>query len=363
MEPSDSPLARSTREFADGTVAEYVTRMDRDEFPAELVPRLAEMGFYDILDGSDGMYHDLGTIQRELARVLPAVAMHLQLQNIVRRKLDEYARTDDHRRHLEALRRCEEMAIWAFTEPGTGTNPREFRTRAEPTDDGWVIDGHKRWITNAPMAAFGLVFAIGPDDNVRLFFVDMDDPGVTVTDPTELIGVRGNEQSDVILEDVVVDDADCLAAEDGMAVLKETMYIGKLCLSAQCAGIMQRSLDEAVAYATERAPSGHPIIDYQAIHYLLAEMASRKYATEATLFRAADEMDAGDNDTGRSAFQKLFITQEAVTVARYGLQVHGVYGLSKEYPVERFFRDAKTYELLEGSSEVQRELAMDAIGG
>lgn len=362
MDPSDTPLARSTREFAERTVAEYATTMDSDdEFPDELMPHLAAMGFYDILDGSDDMYRDLATIQRELARELPAIAMHLQLQNIVRRKLDEYARTDEHRNRLEALRRGEAMAIWAFTEPGTGTNPQEFQTRAERTESGWVLNGHKRWITNAPMAEFGLVFALGPDDDVQLFFVDMDDPGVTVSNPMELVGVRGNEQSDVILKDVVVDEGDRHVADRGMAVLKETMLIGKLCLSAQCTGIMARCLDEAVSYAQERAPSGHPIMDYQAIHYLLAEMASRKYAAEATLFRAADEMDTGDHDTGRGAFQKLFITQEAVAIARYGLQVHGVYGLSKEYPIERFFRDAKTYELLEGSSEVQRELAMDAI--
>jgi len=207
-----------------------------------------------------------------------------------------------------------------------------------------------------------LIFAKDDDGDISLFLVEADRKGFSTDKKMDKLGLRGTELSDVILDDVRIPKENLLGGKGGkFDALKDAMTIGKMCLSAQCVGLMQASLDEAIRYSMHRMHFDEPIFDLQAIHWLLAEMASQLEASRWLTYRAAFLKDQGMDTIKDMAITKLFVTQIAVDVCRWGMQVHGAYGISKEYKIERLYRDAKMYELLEGTSEIQRELIVKRL--
>ncbi len=360
---------QSCRRTAEKHFRPLIDKMDRDhEFPHEARPVLAELGAYGLpypseLGGGDGSWLAWAILHEEVARVLPALGIHFQVNTVVAGALQDAGTDEQIQRWVPPLLRGEVTGFFGFTEPDTGSDPENLKTRATRTDDGWRINGHKRWITNATHADVGVVFAKDPDDDVSLFLVPTEGPQVHAESPTEMLGLGGTGLADLHLDDVEIPADHLLGSTGGQfKTLKRAMTTGKLGLSAMSVGIMQASLEEAVRYARHREQRGHPIIDFQAIHHLLAEMVSQLEASRQMLYWGARCKDEKGSDTiPEIASTKLFVTQTAVEVARMAVSVHGVYGISKETPVERMFRDAKMYELLEGTSEVQRELVMRAI--
>lgn len=358
----------SCRGTAERHFRSLIPTMDRERtFPHECRPVLAEMGAYGLpfpteVGGAGGGWLAWAILHEEVARVLPALGIHFQVNTVVAGALLDCATPEQIERWVPSLLSGEKVAFFAFTEPDTGSDPGLLRTRAERTEHGWRITGQKRWITNARFADVGVVFAKDPDGDVSLFLVPTDSEAVHAGEHTPMLGLRGTGLADLYLDGVEIPHDHLMGTTGGrFKTLKKAMTIGKLGLSSMSVGIMQASLEEAVRYARQREQRGHPIIDFQAIHHLLAEMTSRLEASRQLLYWAAMSKDQGAEAIPEVASAKLFITQTAVDVTRMAVSVHGVYGISEETPVERMFRDAKMYELLEGTSEVQRELVMRAV--
>lgn len=336
-------------------------------FPAEARPVLSDMGAYGLpfdtsLGGQGGSWLAWAILHEEVARVLPALGIHFQVNTVVAGAFLDCATPEQIDRTVPSLLRGDKIAFFAFTEPGTGSDPSLLATRAERVPGGWRISGQKRFITNATHADLGVVFARDPEGDVSLFLIPEGAEGVHAGPATGMLGLRGTGLADLSLDGVEVPEDHRLGNGSGrFTTLKRAMTIGKLGLSAMSVGIMSAALDESVAYANQREQRGHPIIEFQAIHHLLAEMVSRTEASRQLLYWAATCKDEGAEAVAEVASAKLFITQTAVDVCRMAMSVHGVYGIAEGMPVERMFRDAKMYELLEGSSEVQRELVMRAV--
>ncbi len=370
LSPELNEFRSVCRGIAERHFRPLIATMDVERrFPHEVRPILAEMGAYGLpfpeaAGGGGGSWLAWAILHEEVARILPALGIHFQVNTVVAGALTDCATEEQVQRWVPQLLRGEKVAFFAFTEPDTGSDPSMLRTRAERIDGGWRITGQKRWITNARHADVGVVFARDPGGDVSLFLVPADRPGITAGEPTPLMGLRGTGLADLYLDGVEIPEDHLMGTMGGrFKTLKRAMTIGKLGLSSMSLGIMAAGLEEAVRYARQREQRGHPIIDFQAIHHLIAEMVSRVEASRQLLYWAATCKDQGAEAIPEVATAKLFITQAAPEVLRMAVSVHGVYGISQDTPVERMYRDASMYHLLEGTAEVQRELVMHAVDG
>ncbi|MBE0480986.1 MAG: acyl-CoA dehydrogenase family protein [Dehalococcoidia bacterium] len=358
---------KEVRKFTEAELTPLVDIMDKDnDFPHQIRPKLAAMNLYGIpfdpkYGGAGSDHVHLTLALEEIAKVLAPIAIHIQLQHVVNDRFNKLATEQQKLQWMVPLCEAKKVGCFGFTEPDTGSNPKMIKTVAVEKSDGYVLNGTKRFITNAPWADVMCVFAKLEGD-ISLFFVETDRKGFSTTKKMDKLGLRGTDLSDVILDDVLVPKDHLLGGKGGkFDALKDAMTIGKLCLSAQCVGLMQASLEEAIKYSMTRMHFDEPIFELQAIHWLLAEMAARLEASRWLTYRAAFMKDQGLDTIKDMAITKLFVTSTAVDVCRYGMQVHGAYGISKEYKIERLFRDAKMYELLEGTSEIQRELIVKRL--
>ena len=358
---------KSVRRFAEAELTPLVDTMDvQNDFPHEIRPKLAEMNLFGIpfdpkYGGAGSDHVSVVLALEEIAKVLASIAIHIQLQLVVNDRFNKLATEDQKMEWMPQICDAKKVGCFGFTEPDTGSNPKMIKTTAVEVDDGFIINGTKRFITSAPWADVMCVFAKLEGD-ISLFFVEADRPGFSTSKKMDKLGLRGTDLSDVIFEDVKVPADHLMGGKGGkFDALKDAMTIGKLCLSAQCVGLMQASLEEAIKYSMTRMHFDEPIFDLQAIHWLLGEMAARLEASRWLTYRAAFLKDRGMDTIKDMAITKLFVTSTAVDVCRFGMQVHGAYGISKEYKIERLFRDAKMYELLEGTSEIQRELIVKRL--
>jgi len=359
---------KEVRKFAEAELTPLVDIMDKqNDFPHEIRPKLATMNLYGIpfdpeYGGAGSDYVSLVLAMEEVAKVLAPLAIHMQLGNVTCDRFNKLGTEEQKKEYMIPICEGKKVVCFCFTEPDTGSNPKMIKTTARLDGDGYVLNGTKRFITNAPFANAALIFAKDDEGDISLFLVEADRKGFSTDKKMDKLGLRGTELSDVILDDVRIPKENLLGGKGGkFDALKDAMTIGKMCLSAQCVGLMQASLDEAIRYSMHRMHFDEPIFNLQAIHWLLAEMASRLEAARWLTYRAAFLKDQGMDTIKDMAITKLFVTQTAVDVCRWGMQVHGAYGISKEYKIERLYRDAKMYELLEGTSEIQRELIVKRL--
>ena len=354
---------KSVRRFAEAELTPVIDVMDKENmYPHEIRPKLAEMNLlgipFDPEYGGAGADHvSLTLAMEEVAKVLAPMAISMQVGNVTADRFNKLGTEEQKREFMIPICEGKRVVCFAFTEPDTGSNPKMIKTTAKSVGNGYIVNGVKRFITHGTFADTALIFAKDDGGDISLFIVEMNRKGFSIDKKMDKLGLRGTELCDLIMEDVEIPLDNLLGGTGGkFDALKDAMTIGKLCLSAQCVGLMQAALDESIKYSVHRMHFDHPIFDLQAIHWLLAEMASRLEAARWLTYRAAFLKDAGVNTLKDMAITKLFVTSTAVDVVRWGMQVHGAYGISKEYKIERLFRDAKMYELLEGTSEIQREL-------
>ena len=359
---------RTVRRFADAELTPLVDIMDKEnEYPFEIRPKLAELNLlgipFDPKYGGAGADHVcLVLAMEEVAKVLAPMAISMQVGNVTCDRFNKLGTEKQKQEFMIPIAENKRVVCFAFTEPDTGSNPKMIKTTAKSTSDGYIINGTKRFITHGTFADASLIFAKDDDGDISLFIVETDRPGFSIDKKMDKLGLRGTELCDLIIEDVHIPKENLLGGKGGkFDALKDAMTIGKMCLSAQCVGLMQASLDEAIKYSMHRMHFDEPIFDLQAIHWLLAEMACGLEASRWLTYRSAFLKDQEINTLKDMAIAKLFATSAAVNVCRWGMQVHGAYGISKEYKIERLFRDAKMYELLEGTSEIQRELIVKRL--
>jgi len=354
---------KEVRKFAETELTPLVDIMDKqNDFPHEIRPKLAAMNLYAIpfdpkYGGAGSDHVSLTLAMEEVAKILAPLAIHMQVGNVTCDRFNKQGTEEQKREWMIPISEGKKLVCFCFTEPDTGSNPKMLKTTARLDGDSYVLNGRKRFITNAPFADAAFIFAKDDEGDISLFLAEADRKGFSTEKKMDKLGLRGTELCDVVLDDVRIPKENLMGGKGGkFDALKDAMTIGKMCLSAQCVGLMQASLDEAIKYSMHRMHFDEPIFDLQAIHWLLAEMASQLEASRWLTYRAAFLKDQGMDTIKDMAITKLFVTQTAVDVCRWGMQVHGAYGISKEYKIERLYRDAKMYELLEGTSEIQREL-------
>jgi len=263
------------------------------------------------------------------------------------------------KRWLPGIASGEVIASFGLTEPDAGSDPSTMTTTAVREGDAYVLNGTKRFITNAPAADVIMVFArVGEDSKggsgISVFAVPAGTPGLTIGPKDEKMGQGGSLTSEVYLSDVRVGADAVIGGEDGFRIAMRSLSRGRLHVAAVCTGMMRRLLDESVAWATEREQSGHPISDYQLVQAMLADSATDLYAAEAMVRRAALDYDSGADTRHAPAMAKYFASEAVGRVADRAVQIHGGMGYMRGVAVERLYRDARLFRIYEGTSQIQQ---------
>jgi alkylation response protein AidB-like acyl-CoA dehydrogenase len=293
----------------------------------------------------------LEELSRADAGVGVAVAVHTSAATL---PIVRYGTADQRERFVPPLARGEILGAFALTEAGAGSDPASLSTRAEPAGDGWRISGAKQWITNGSHAGTIVLFARS-DAGISCFLVEGASRGLTVTREAEKLGLTSSSTVDLVLDGVEV-EGDRLLAEEGrgLSIALATLDGGRIGIAAQAVGIAQAAYDAARAYALERRQFGRRIAEFQAIQWKLADMSTEIDAARLLTYRAAWLRDRGEPHGEAGAKAKLFASGVARRHTGEAIQILGGYGYTREFPAERFYRDAKATEIYEGTSEIQR---------
>jgi alkylation response protein AidB-like acyl-CoA dehydrogenase len=356
----------AVREFAEAEVVPVAAEIDRDHrFPAELLPKLAEMNlmgmtFPEKEGGAGADYVSYVIAVEEISRACASTGIIMSSHNSLATwpiyTFGNRAQKDQYMHDMTSGRR---LGAFALTEPAAGTDAAAGTTTATPTADGYALNGSKMFISNAPHAEIYIVFAkTDPDRGTRgisAFIVERDTPGFAVGEAEHKMGIRGSSTPPLYFTDCRIPREALLGEEgEGFKIAMATLDGGRIGVSAQALGIAQAALEASVDYAKERVQFGKPIANLQAIQWMIADSALEVDAARLLVYRAAACVASGRPYSTEGAMAKLFASETATRVAGRAIQIHGGYGYTEAYPVERNYRDAKITELYEGTSEVQR---------
>ena len=359
-------LKKTVRDFAEVELRPHSREWDeRQEFPREIFEKLGEMGIMGATWPAEYGGAALGTrdwivILEELARVDAGVALSVAAHNSLCSGHIFLAGTEAQKKaFLVPLAKGEKIGCWGLTENNAGSDAGGTRTTAVRDGSHWVLNGSKTFITNARVADTAVVMAVTDKTKgkkgISAFIVERGTPGFRPGKKEDKLGVRSSDTSELVLEDCRI-PAENLLGQEGHGFI-DTLRIldrGRIGIAAWSVGIAQASLEAAVTYATGRKQFGLAIAEFQAVQFKIADMATKIDAARLLTLRAASLRDAGQEHTTESSMAKLFASEMAVEVALEAVQIHGGYGFTKDYPVERYLRDAKLGTIGEGTSEVQR---------
>jgi butyryl-CoA dehydrogenase len=362
------------REFADAEIAPNAAAWDRDHgFPRGLLGKLGELGLLGVciaqeLGGAGADFLSYVLVLEELSRADAGVGVTVAVHtSAVALPILTFGTDDQRSRFVPPLARGEKIGAFALTEPEAGSDAGSLRTAAVRGGDGWTISGSKQWITNGGFGGTVLLFARTDPESpgpkgVSAFI--LDGAQVRVAREEEKLGLNSSSTVDLVLEDVEV-GPDRLLHEEGKGfnVAMATLDGGRIGIAAQALGIAQAAYDTAREYALERRQFGRRIADFQAIQWKLADMATEIDAARLLVYRAAWLKQEGLPHTEEGAKAKLFASEMARRQTAEAIQVLGGYGYTKEFPVERYYRDAKITEIYEGTSEIQRLVIARSILG
>jgi alkylation response protein AidB-like acyl-CoA dehydrogenase len=367
-------IRQLARDFAQAEIEPNATEWDREHgFPRDLFAKLGELGLLGVCvpeeyGGAGADFLSYVLVLEELSRgdagVGVTVAVHTSAATL---PILTFGTDEQRSRFVPPLARGEAIGAFALTESGSGSDAGSLRTAAAPTDGGWRISGSKQWITNGGFGGTILLFARTDPETpgprgVSAFVVDGG--AVTVAREEEKLGLNSSSTVDLVLEDVLV-ERDRLLHEEGkgFSVAMATLDGGRIGIAAQALGIAQAGYDVAREYALERRQFGKRIADFQAIQWKLADMATDIDAARLLVYRAAWRKQQGLSHTEEGAKAKLFASEMARRQTAEAIQILGGYGYTKEFPVERYYRDAKITEIYEGTSEIQRLVIARSILG
>jgi alkylation response protein AidB-like acyl-CoA dehydrogenase len=376
FEPSaeQQEVQRLARDFARREIEPHAAEWDREHrFPREVFTKLAELGLMgtcvpEEYGGAGADFLSYILVLEELSRADAGVGVTVAVHtSAVTLPLLAFGTDEQRSRFVPPLARGEQLGAFALTEPEAGSDAGALRTAAEPEGDGWRIDGAKQWITNGRYAGTFLLFARTDRSTpgargVSAFILDGEH--VRITRDEEKLGLNSSATNDLVVEGAVV-GRDRLLHEEGKGfrVAMETLDGGRIGIAAQAVGIAQAAFDVAREYAKERYTFGKPIAEHQAIQAKLADMATEIDAARLLVYRAATLKDRGKPVTEAGAKAKLFASETARRQTGEAIQILGGYGYTKEFPVERYYRDAKITEIYEGTSEIQRLVIARSILG
>jgi len=359
-------VRKAAAEFAAQQIAPSVREWDeKAEFPVDVFRQAGELGFLGVLVpeeyGGAGMgYLEYVTIVEEIARVCPAIGLSVAAHNsLCTGHIEQFGNEEQKRRFLPKLASGEWIGAWGLTEPTAGSDAGGTRTTAVRDGDAYVLNGSKTFTTHASVGQVAVVFASTDPSKkhhgISAFIVEKGTPGFSVGKHEDKLGMRASDTSEMVFSDCRVPAANLLGEEghgfkDAMKVLDG----GRISIAALAVGTAAGALEHALRYAREREQFGRPIGSFQSIQNKLADMATEVDAARLLTQRAAFLKQLGRETTRESAMAKLYASEVAVRVANEAVQIFGGYGYVKDYPVEKYYRDAKLCTIGEGTSEIQR---------
>jgi butyryl-CoA dehydrogenase len=354
------------RDFAVKEVEPRARQLDKTgEWPTDLVKRMGELGLMGVAipeayggAGSDCVSYALA--MEEISRACASTGVIMSVNNsLVCDPLSKFGSEEQKKRFLTPLASGKKLGCFGLTEPASGSDASHMETVAEDKGDHWIVNGAKNWITNGPAADLILLFVANDrslgSKGTSALVIENGTPGFTKNPRDHKLGIHAAHSCTVFFEGCKVEKANQLGKTgDGFKIAMSTLDGGRIGIASQALGIARAALEKAAAYAKERKAFGEPIANKQAIQFMLADMAMELDAARLLTHRAAWMKDQGVRHTKESAMAKLFASEAATRIAHKALQIHGGYGYSTEFDVERHYRDARITEIYEGTSEIQR---------
>ena len=366
LTPKQQVIRRTVREFATTRLGPIAHELDQHaRFPWEIMDTMKSMNFFGLQASSQYGGAGMDTISyaitiEELGRVCAAVALAVTVHNSVSLyPIEAFGSDDQKKRLLPGMCAGDRIGAFCLTEPNAGSDVSSIEATATHQKGYYLLNANKIFVTNGGIADVALILArTDPEDKKRgysLLIVERGMRGFSVGPLEDLCGVRANPVSSLIMTDCRVPVENLLGkAGDGTRIALQTLDIGRLGIAAKALGIAQASLDASLEYALQRAQFRSPLINFQSIQNMLADMATEIEAARLLIYRAGWRRDKGLPFTAAASMAKLYASELATRCASNGVQIHGGYGYSKSYPIERYWRDARVTEIYEGTSEMQR---------
>ncbi len=360
------------RDFAQNEIAPLVEKDEKEHlFRREIVKKMADLGFFGCIapeeyGGNNMGYLAATIITMEIAKESPSYGLPFNLQmNSIQSVLLEFGTEEQKKKWIPPLIKAELLGCFALTEPDVGSDIASMKTTAKEVSDGWVINGTKMWISGVPVADVGIVFAMTDREKkhrgMSAFIVDMHTPGITQRAIEEKLGLHCAPTGEIVFEEVKVPkDAIVGKPGDGFKIAMYMLDRTRLSCAARAAGVAEKCFELAKKYANERIQFGVPIIQHQMIQDQLARMWCEHEAAKLLVFKAAWILDqirlgkAAERPTLHVSTAKYYSAEAAVFAANEAMKIYGSYGYSTEYPIERYYRDAKSYQTVEGTSNIQK---------
>ena len=354
------------RDFSREVIAPTAAERDKTkEFPGDNLKQLGELGFMGMMvppeyngSGADTVSYVLALSEVAYSCASTAVVMSVH-NSIVCESLLRYGTEDQKQRFLKVLATGEIIGAFALTEPNAGSDPVRQTTKAVRDGDSYILNGTKRFITTGKNAGVVIVTAKTDDSKrhkgISAFLVKKGTPGFSIGQLEDKMGLRASDTVDLLFEDCRIPAEDMLGKEgEGFKIAMTGLDGGRIGISAQSVGVAQAALDAAIKYAKEREQFGQSISRFQGLRWIVADMATEIEAARQLMLSASAMKDRGENYTAQASMAKLFSSEMVNRVTAKALQIHGGYGYIKEYPVERYYRDARVFTIYEGTSEIQR---------
>ena len=354
------------RDFAEQYVRPHVMEWDEAQhFPIDALKKAGELGLIGVLvpeqyGGSNMGYFEYMNVIIEVARVCGSVGLSIAAHNsLCTGHIMNFGNEEQKKKYLPKLATAEWIGAWGLTEPNTGSDAGNMKCVAVKDGDDWIINGTKCWITHGNSGNVAVVIARTGEPrtsrNCTAFVVERGTPGFSAGKKENKLGMRASETTEMIFENCRISDAQRLGeVGDGFVQAMKILDGGRISIAALSIGIAKGAYDAAVKYAKEREQFGKPIAQFQGIAFKLADMATQIEAAEILTQRAADLKNRGENVTRESAMAKYYASEVAVKVSTEAVQIFGGYGYTKDFPVEKFYRDSKLCTIGEGTSEIQK---------
>jgi alkylation response protein AidB-like acyl-CoA dehydrogenase len=361
-----SQIADMIRDFAEKNIKPKMMEWDESqEFPIEVFRKLGELGLMGVLipteyGGSGLTYNEYITVVSEIAKVCGSIGLSVAAHNsLCTNHIYKFASDDLKKKYLPKLATGEWIGAWGLTEANTGSDAGNMRCVATKDGEDWIINGTKNWITHGKSGNVAVVLCRTGEprtkNNVTAFAIEMGTPGFTAGKKENKLGMRASETCELVFDNCRISDAQRLGNIG--AGFKQAMVIldgGRISIAALALGIAKGAYEASLKYAKEREQFDQPIANFQAIQWKLADMATQIEASELLIFQAADMLMRGQKMTKESAMAKYYASEVSVRVATEAVQIFGGYGYTKDFPVEKYYRDSKLCTIGEGTSEIQK---------
>lgn len=359
-------VAQSAKEFAEQYIRPHVMEWDeKQHLPVDVLQKAGEMGFMGVLvpeelGGSGLGYHEYIAIIEEISKVDPAIGLSVAAHNsLCTNHILSFGNDEQKSKWIPKLATGEWIGAWGLTEHNTGSDAGGMNTTATKQDGGWVLNGAKNFITHGKSGQVAVVIARtgekGDSHGMSAFVIEKGTPGFSSGKKEDKLGMRASETAELIFDNCIVSDDHLLGeAGDGFIQSMKILDGGRISIGALSLGISKGAYEAALKYAKEREQFGKPISSFQGVSFKLADMATQIEASELLLHKAAFLKNAGRKMTTLSAMSKMYASEVCVSIANDAVQIHGGYGYTKEFPVEKFYRDAKLCTIGEGTTEIQK---------